>query len=82
MGSVIVLDLMMPDVSGFDVVEALKDNRDTARIPVFIVTARQMTEADRAKLNGFVASIMEKADFDVARFLAEVRRATLLRRTS
>ena len=79
---VIVLDLMMPDVSGFDVVEALKDNRDTARIPVFIVTARQMTEADRAKLNGFVASIMEKADFDVARFLAEVRRATLLRRTS
>ena len=36
----IVLDLMMPDVNGFDVVEALKQRPDTARIPILVVTAK------------------------------------------
>ena len=35
----ILLDLMMPQVSGFDVVEALQRNTDTARIPILVVTA-------------------------------------------
>jgi CheY-like chemotaxis protein len=72
---VIVLDLMMPEVNGFDVVEALRDYPDTARIPILVVTARQITDEDRAKLNGYVAAIMEKAEFDRDRFSAEVRRA-------
>jgi CheY-like chemotaxis protein len=71
----IVLDLMMPEVNGFDVVEALKDDPDTARIPIIVVTAKQVTAEDRAKLNGYVTSIMEKATFDRDRFAAEVRRA-------
>jgi CheY-like chemotaxis protein len=72
---VIVLDLMMPDINGFDVVEALRENSNTARIPILIVTAKRITAEDRAKLNGYVATIMEKADFDRERFAAEVRRA-------
>jgi PAS domain S-box-containing protein len=71
----IVLDLMMPDVSGFDVVEALKEHPDTARIPILVVTARDVTAEDRARLNGYVTAIMEKAAFDADRFTAEVRRA-------
>jgi CheY-like chemotaxis protein len=71
----IVLDLMMPDVTGFDVVEALQLRPDTARIPILVVTAKQITGEDRAKLNGYVAAIMEKAEFDRGRFTAEVRRA-------
>ena len=71
----IVLDLMMPDVNGFDVVEALHEQPDTARIPILVVTAKQITAEDRAKLNGFVTTIMEKAEFDRERFTAEVRRA-------
>jgi CheY-like chemotaxis protein len=71
----IVLDLMMPDVNGFDVVEALRERPETARIPIVVVTAKQITAADRAKLNGYVSSIMEKAGFDRDRFAAEVRRA-------
>ena len=59
----IVLDLMMPEVSGFDVVEALKEQPDTARIPILVVTAKQVTAEDRAKLNGYVTTIMEKAGF-------------------
>jgi CheY-like chemotaxis protein len=71
----IVLDLMMPDVNGFDVVEALKLHPDTARIPLVVVTAKQITSEERTALNGFVTSIMEKATFDPDRFRAEVRRA-------
>jgi CheY-like chemotaxis protein len=53
----------------------LRNDPDTARIPILIVTAKHVTEDDRAKLNGFVSAIMEKATFDSARFIAEVRRA-------
>jgi CheY-like chemotaxis protein len=71
----IVLDLIMPDVNGFDVVEALKEHPETARIPILVVTAKLVSDEDRAKLNGYVSTIMEKADFDRDRFTAEVRRA-------
>jgi CheY-like chemotaxis protein len=71
----IVLDLMMPEVNGFDVVDALHEHPDTARIPVLIVTAKDITAEDRARLNGYVTAIVEKANFDRDRFTAEVRRA-------
>jgi CheY-like chemotaxis protein len=74
----ILLDLMMPDVSGFDVVEALQRKYDTARIPIVVVTAKEITALDRAALNDsqdtFVP-IVEKAGFNRLRFVAEVRRA-------
>jgi len=71
----IVLDLLMPDMNGFDVVEALKLRPDTARVPILIVTAKEISADDRAKLNGYVKRIMEKTEFDLNRFTAEVRRA-------
>jgi CheY-like chemotaxis protein len=71
----IVLDLMMRDVSGFDVVDALRVNPDTARIPIVVLTAAQITSADRARLTGYVAAIVEKTGFDPDGFTAEVRRA-------
>ncbi len=74
----ILLDLMMPDVSGFDVVDALQRGSDTSRIPIIVVTAKQITEADRVALNsepGGVVSIVDKAGFNRHGFLAEVRRA-------
>jgi signal transduction histidine kinase/CheY-like chemotaxis protein len=77
---VIVLDLMMPEVNGFDVVAALNERPDTASIPVLVVTARHVTGEDRAKLSRYVASIMEKAGFDPDLFAAEVRRAMAGRR--
>ena len=70
-----LLDLMMPDMNGFDVVEALKVTPDTACLPILIVTAKEITAEDRAKLNGYVTRIMEKTEFDLDRFTAEVRRA-------
>jgi signal transduction histidine kinase/CheY-like chemotaxis protein len=71
----IVLDLMMPDVSGFDVAEVLHAAPETASIPILVLTAKRVTNADRNKLRHCVTTIVEKSDFDRERFTAEVRRA-------
>jgi CheY-like chemotaxis protein len=65
---------MMPGVDGFDVVRALQEHPDTARIPILVVTAKQITaEERRTRLNGYVTTVIDKAAFDSERFIAEVR---------
>jgi len=71
----IVLDLMMPEVDGFKVVEALNADPATAGIPVIVLTASTVSAEDRSRLTGFVATVMGKAEFDSQRFISEVRRA-------
>ncbi|RZI68858.1 MAG: response regulator [Variovorax sp.] len=74
----ILLDLTMPDMDGFEVVAALHRDPDTAHIPIVVVTARQITAADRAALEripGPPVEIVEKAGFDRTRFIEQVRRA-------
>jgi CheY-like chemotaxis protein len=75
----ILLDLMMPDISGFAVVEALQGDSMTAHIPIVVVTAKSITADDRCALankSGTVVEIVEKSAFDRAEFIAGVRRAT------
>ncbi len=74
----ILLDLMMPDLSGFDVVAALQRSDVTAQIPILVVTAKEITALDRAALNSGADEgihVVQKAGFNQARFVAEVRRA-------
>jgi PAS domain S-box-containing protein len=74
----ILLDLMMPGMSGFDVVKVLQTHADTAGIPIVVVTAKLVTAMDRAELNsaaGKVVQIVDKAGFNSERFIAEVRRS-------
>jgi CheY-like chemotaxis protein len=74
----ILLDLMMPEVNGFDVVQALQADPTTAPIPILVVTAKQITAEDRATLTttGHAQiQIVNKAGFNRSGFLAEVRRA-------
>jgi len=76
----ILLDLMMPSVSGFDVIEALQRNEQTAAIPVLVVTAKNVNEVDRAVLDGNPGKairVIGKAGFDRHGFIAEVRRSLL-----
>nr|WP_278185437.1 response regulator [Marinobacter salicampi] len=74
----ILLDLMMPRVSGFDVVEALQHNPATSKIAILVVTAKSITAMDRSALSNNpdqVINIVEKSVFSQVRFIAEVRRA-------
>ena len=75
---VIILDLMMPEVNGFDVVGALQSNASTSAIPIIIVTAKNVTSKDVAELkseSNMVVAIVEKTSFDRLDFVAGVRRA-------
>lgn len=71
----IVLDLMMPEVSGFEVVEKLRSSPETAKIPIIVLTAKLLTPEDRKQLNGDALQVMEKCEFNHGSFLSEVRRA-------
>ncbi len=55
-----LLDLMMPDVNGFDVVEALHADEATRSIPIMIITAKDLTDDDKRQLNGHVEAIMSR----------------------
>jgi DNA-binding response OmpR family regulator len=71
----VVLDLLMPDVGGIEVVEALKKESSTSEIPVIMVTAKQFSDADRLLLNSHVTSVVNKSELHHNRFIGEVRRA-------
>ncbi|MDB5819669.1 MAG: hypothetical protein JWQ11_3309 [Rhizobacter sp.] len=73
--SLIVLDLMMPGMSGLDVIETLSRHPDTSEIPVVVLTAKMLTQADRAHLRGRVQAVVEKSEFTSHGLLAEVKRA-------
>jgi CheY-like chemotaxis protein/anti-sigma regulatory factor (Ser/Thr protein kinase) len=71
----VLLDLMMPEVSGFDVVEALRADPSTRETPIMVLTATNLTEADRRHLNGRVSEILSRgsvASSDVVGLLRRV----------
>ena len=72
---IVILDLMMPEMSGFDVVRALRDSEQTARIPILVLTAKDLSAEDHARLNGAVSAIIKKSSFNRGELLAELRRA-------
>ena len=69
----IVLDLMMPELDGFSVLEALKGDSNTADIPVIVSTAKELTEEEKGRLKGQIQSLMQKGNFMSDDFLDEVR---------
>jgi signal transduction histidine kinase/DNA-binding response OmpR family regulator len=56
----VLLDLMMPEVTGFDVVEALRADASTRETPILVLTAANLTEADKRVLNGRVSEILKR----------------------
>jgi CheY-like chemotaxis protein len=61
---VIILDLMMPKMDGFEFLDELRSRPDWQDIPVVVITAKDLTEKDRARLNGGVERIIQKSDRD------------------
>ncbi len=58
--ALILLDLMMPEMDGFEFMDALRRRGDAERIPVIVITAKDLTEEDRRRLNGGVERIIQK----------------------
>jgi hypothetical protein len=69
----ILLDLLMPEMDGFAFVEALRQQDAWRSIPVVVVTAKDLTPADRQRLNGYVEQILQKGAYSREELLREVR---------
>ena len=72
--SLILLDLMMPEMDGFELLAEIRGIEAYADIPVVVITAADLSEQDRASLNGGVEEILRKSAFDRDDLLEEVRR--------
>jgi signal transduction histidine kinase/DNA-binding response OmpR family regulator len=75
--AIILLDLMMPEMDGFALLDVLADRADWREIPVIVVTAKQLTAAERERLSRQARKVMEKATAtrsDIATAIGEVVR--------
>ncbi len=59
----VLLDLMMPDVDGFAVLDTIKADEDLRNIPVIVITAKDLTSEDYRRLSGRVESLLQKGEF-------------------
>lgn len=69
----VILDLMMPEMDGFSVIEALRAKSETAVIPVIVVTAKELTPDEKDRLSGHIQALLQKGDFLNDEFLDEVK---------
>ncbi len=68
----ILLDLMMPEVDGFGVLEALQADEELQEIPVIVVTAKELTPDERARLSGHIQALLQKGAFTDEELLREI----------
>jgi len=69
----LILDLMMPEMDGFAVLDAMKNNPETVHIPVIVSTAKELTQDEKNLLKGQIQALMQKGDFMSDEFLDEVK---------
>jgi signal transduction histidine kinase/DNA-binding response OmpR family regulator len=69
----ILLDLMMPEMDGFEFVAELRRNEAWRRVPVVVVTAKDLTREDRERLDGYVRRIFQKGAFSRDELIREIR---------
>jgi len=71
----VLLDLIMPEVSGYDVVEALRADEKTRDTPIMVLTAANLTDADRRQLNGRVSQIISRGSVATSDIVGLLKRA-------
>jgi signal transduction histidine kinase/DNA-binding LacI/PurR family transcriptional regulator/AraC-like DNA-binding protein/ActR/RegA family two-component response regulator len=77
----VLLDLLMPELDGFGVLEAMQADERTRTIPVIVLTAQLLTQEDMARLNQGVTAVLEKGLFSTEETLAHIEQ-TLARNKS
>jgi CheY-like chemotaxis protein len=75
----IVLDLMMPEMDGFLFAQELRRNEDCRTIPILVVTAKDVSEEDRLRLNGHVLKVLQKSALSRDQLLNDIRREIIER---
>ena len=70
----IILDLIMPDMSGFDVVDQIRENDEAMEIPIIVCSAKDITSEEREMLNGKIQSVVRKGDIAKSELLTAIKR--------
>jgi signal transduction histidine kinase/DNA-binding response OmpR family regulator len=73
--SLILLDLMMPEMDGFAFAQAVRERKDLRDVPIIVLTAKDLTEEDRRRLKGNVTGILQKQTLSPETFQRELRAA-------
>jgi CheY-like chemotaxis protein len=79
--SVVLLDLLMPGMDGFEVAEALRAEPDTRSVPVVILTSKSMTREDKERLQGRITYVARKAEFELSGLAGLLRWASTSRQS-
>jgi CheY-like chemotaxis protein/anti-sigma regulatory factor (Ser/Thr protein kinase) len=70
---VVLLDLMMPEMDGFDFVAAVRDEPAWRAVPIVVITAKDLSAEDHERLNGYVARVLQKGALSRETLLGQVR---------
>ena len=70
--SIILLDLMMPEMDGFEFVAQLRESSENRNIPIVVLTAKEVSPEERARLNGQVAKIVQKGTMTIDEILRDL----------
>ncbi len=79
--SAVLLDLLMPGMDGFEVVEALRADPGTKSVPVVILTSKSMTPQDKERLQGRITYVARKTEFDLSGLAGLLRWASTSRQS-
>ena len=72
--ALVLLDLMMPEMDGFSFIEEYRRREDGRRVPVVVLTAKDLTDKERQRLEGSVTRILEKGEDQREEVVAEIKR--------
>ena len=79
--SAVLLDLLMPGMDGFAVVEALRADPETKSVPVVILTSKSMTQQDKERLQGRITYVARKTEFNLSGLAGLLRWASTSRQS-
>lgn len=72
--ALILLDLVMPGMDGFEVVQQLQDNEQWRKIPVVILSGKELTKEDQERLDSHIAQFLKKDMFSTAEISKTIKR--------
>ncbi|MCB8948966.1 MAG: pyridoxal-phosphate dependent enzyme [Ardenticatenaceae bacterium] len=73
--NLVILDLMMPELDGFGVVEAMKADPTLKDTPIIVITAKELTEDEKDRLDGQIKALLQKGSFMDSDLLNDIQKA-------
>lgn len=73
--NLVILDLMMPELDGFGVVEAIKADPTLKETPIIVITAKELTEDEKERLDGQIKALLQKGSFMDSDLLNDIQQA-------